>query len=297
MEKNNKKLGTFFVRNLIGWLLMLVPLLLFFIIVWRPIIIGIGYSFFDLVGFTPTEFVGLENYKDVLSDTNFVKTLWNTVKYVLYSLVIGFPLPFIIAVLLNEMVHTKSLFKFTIYLPVLVPSMAAYLIWKVLYAAGDGGLINSVIGLFGADAVNWLGSESNAIPSIIMTMTWSGFGGTMLMHLATLQGINQELYDAARLDGAGIWRRFTTVMFPHMRGILLLLGVRQIIGVFSVTEQPLVMTGGGPNGASLSLGLTNYFYAFRDGNFERSLAVGVVSFLILICVTFIYYGLDKKISE
>ena len=117
------------------------------------------------------------------------------------------------------------------------------------------------------------------------------------MYLATLQGTNQSLYEAARLDGAGFWQRVRHITWPHCRGIILLLAVKQIIGVFSVTEQPMVMTGGGPNGASMSLGLTNYYYAFKYGAMQKSLALGVITFVILSGLTVVYFKLDKKINE
>ena len=117
------------------------------------------------------------------------------------------------------------------------------------------------------------------------------------MYLSTLQGVNQELYEAARLDGAGVFGRIKHVLFPHMRGTLLLLLINQIIAVFNVTEQPLVMTGGGPNGASMSLGLTNYFYAFKYGQYDRSLALGVITFCMLFLLTTIYFKVDKRVSD
>ncbi len=266
-------------------------------IVWRPIGIGIGYSFFRLQGFTPIQFVGIKNFTDVLSDTNFIQTLWNTVGYVGWSLVIGFPLPFICAVMLNEMVHIQGYFKVTTYLPVVIPSIATCLIWKMVYMDGEGGLLNMILYYFGVAPMNWLSNKSLAIPLIIVAMSWNGFGSTLIMYLATLQGINQELYEAARLDGAGFFGRIAHVLFPHMKGLLLLMVIRQIIGVFNVTEQPLTMTGGGPNGASMSLGLTNYYYAFKYGQYDKSLALGVITFCLLLVLTFIYFGLDKRVDE
>lgn len=284
-------------RNLSGWLLIFPSLLLFCIIVWRPIVIGIGYSFFKLQGFTPTAFTGLDNYIAVLTDTNFLQTLANTGVYVLCSLLIGFPLPFICAVMLNEMIHAKGFFKVSTYLPVIIPGIASCLIWKMMYMDGSGGFLNMLLYFLGLDPMQWLSNKSLTIPLIVIAMTWNGFGSTLIMHLATLQGINQELYDAARLDGAGFFKRLRYVLLPHMSGIMLLLAIKQIISVFQVTEQPLVMTGGGPNGASMSLGLTNYFYAFKYSQFDRSLALGVVTFLILILFTLIYFKLDSKVNE
>ena len=286
-----------FLRNVSGWVLILPALLLFVMLIWRPIGIGIGYSFYKLQGFTPIEFVGLKNFKDVLTDTNFLQTLKNTGSYVFWSLIIGFPMPFIAAIMLNEMIHGQSYFKITTYLPVVIPSIATCLIWKMIYMDGSGGLLNMIRYAFGLDPANWLSNKALVIPLIIVSMTWNSFGGTLIMYLATLQSVNQELYEAARLDGAGFFSRIRHVLFPHMKGVLLLMLVRQIIGIFQITEQPLAMTGGGPNGASLSLGLTNYFYAFKYGQYDKSLALGVITFLILIVLTFVYFGLDKRVEE
>jgi multiple sugar transport system permease protein len=301
MQKNAKKgqgkLKGVLNRNISGWVLILPSVLLFTYIIWRPIIIGIAYSFFSLDGFSPATFIGVSNYKDVLTDTNFLQTLWNTVQYVFWSLVIGFPLPFICAVMMNELVHCKSFFKISTYLPVIIPGIATCLIWKIAYMDGSGGLLNMVRYMFGAEATTWLSNKDQVIPLIIISMTWNTFGRTLVMYLSTLQGVNQELYEAARLDGAGLFGRIRYVLFPHMRGVLLLLLINQIIAVFNVTEQPLVMTSGGPNGASMSLGLTNYFYAFKYGQYEKSLALGVITFCLLSVLTFIYFMVDKRIND
>ena len=284
-------------RNIAGWALILPTVLVFIVFVWRPIIIGVVYSFFDLNGFVPVKFVGFDNYVRVLSDTNFLKTLWNTVQYVLWSLVLGLPLPFVAAVMLNEIRHGKQYFKITAYLPCVLPGMAVYLLWTMIYGESSAGLINSVLNLFGIGNMKFLSNSTYVIPCIILMMTWQAFGSTMVMYLATLQSVDTSLYEAARIDGANFWQRIRAVLFPHCRGIILLLAVRQIIGVFAITEQPMVMTGGGPNGASLSLGLTNYYYAFKYGQMQNSLALGVVSFIFLVGLTVVYFKLDKKINE
>ena len=300
MAKNNTKkrsLKVVFKRNISGWLLLVPSVLLFILLVWRPIVIGIEYSFFKLQGFTRVEFVGLKNYIDVITDTNFIQTLWNTVQYVLWSLIIGFPLPFLCAIMLNEMIHGKEFIKFTSYLPVVIPGIATSLIWRMIYLDGSGGLVNMIRSWFGLDPMQLLSNKHLVIPLIVITMTWNGFGGSLLMYLATLQGINQELFEAARLDGAGFLGRIRYVLFPYMKGTLLLMLVRQIIGVFNVMDQPLAMTGGGPNGASLSLGLTNYFYAFKYGQYDKSLALGVITFIMMVGLTVIYFRVEKSVED
>ncbi len=295
--KIGRKLSGIVSQNISGWLLIIPSVFLFTFIIWRPIIIGITYSFFELEGFTPIKFAGIKNFVDVITDTNFLKTLWNTVQYVFWSLIIGFPLPFICATMLNELIHFQGFFKVSTYLPVIIPGIATCLIWKMAYMEGPGGLLNMVRYVFGAEPTMWLSNKNIVIPLIIISMTWNTFGRTLIMYLSTLQGVNQELYEAARLDGAGVFGRIRHVLFPHMRGVLLLLAINQIIAVFNVTEQPLVMTGGGPNGASMSLGLTNYFYAFKYGQYDRSLALGVVTFALLSVLTIIYFAVDKRVSE
>lgn len=295
--KRNNKTRNSLKTNISGWLLVVPTVFLFVFLVWRPIILGISYSFFELNGFEPVKFIGFENYRQVLSDTNFIQTLKNTVYYVIWSLILGLPLPFIAAVMMNEMIHAKQYFKITTYLPAILPGMAVYLLWRFIYGESSGGLINSMLYYLGVQPLPFLASETAVIPLLVIMMTWSGFGGTLIMYLATLQSVNQSLYEAARLDGAGFFRRIMTVTFPHCRGIILLLAVRQIISVFSVTEQPMVMTGGGPGGASMTLGLTNYYYAFRYGSMQKSLALGVITFVLLLGLTFVYFKLDKKINE
>ena len=296
-EMKKSKFDGLIKRNIAGWALILPTVLVFIVFVWRPIIIGVFYSFFDLNGFVPVKFVWFDNYIRVLSDTNFLKTLWNTVQYVLWSLVLGLPLPFVAAVMLNEIRHGKQYFKITAYLPCVLPGMAVYLLWTMIYGESSAGLINSVLNLFGIGNMRFLSNSTYVIPCIILMMTWQAFGSTMVMYLATLQSVDTSLYEAARIDGANFWQRIRAVLFPHCRGIILLLAVRQIIGVFAITEQPMVMTGGGPNGASLSLGLTNYYYAFKYGQMQNSLALGVVSFIFLVGLTVVYFKLDKKINE
>ena len=114
-----------------------------------------------------------------------------------------------------------------------------------------------------------------------------------------MQGINRELYEAALIDGAGYWRRVQIITLPYMYGMLILFAVKQIIGVFNVMEQVLQMTGGGPNNASITLGLLNYRYAFENGgkNAQYALALGVIMFIFLSVLAVIYFALDKKLEK
>lgn len=296
-KKEKRKSKVSLQQNIAGWLLLLPAVICFILLVWRPIVISVYDSFFRLQGVVRTEFVGLQNYIDVVTDTNFMQALGNTIKYVFWSLIIGLPLPFIVAVMLNEMVKTKNFFNVTYYIPCVIPAMATYMVWKMIYSDSAGGLLNMIRYTLGFAPMGWLSNSDLAIPLIIVTMTWSGFGGAVILYLSALQGVDVSLYEAARLDGANIFQRIRVVMMPNMWGILLLQTVRQIISVFQVSEQPLTMTGGGPNGATTTLGLTNYFLAFKYGQFDKSMALGVIIFILLMWLTLLYFGLDKKIND
>ena len=280
-----------------AWILLLPSVFLFYFFVWRPIGVGMIYSFFKLDNYVPKEFVGFANYRDVLTDMLFIKTLSNSVKYVVWSLIIGFIPPILFAVMLNEIVHMNSFLKFSIYFPQIVPAVAAALIWYFLYLPGDSGVLNIILQKIGLPASQWLQNSKQTIPLIVVMMTWQGCGGAMILYLAALQGINQELYEAAKLDGAGIFARFKSVTLPTIFPIIFLQLVRQIIGVFQVMTEPMAMTGGGPNNASISLNLQGFIYAFQNFQPEKAMALGVITFLILMVVTAFYFKAQKKYAE
>lgn len=299
MKENNSsiKLTNLIKKNISGWLLIIPGIFLFIYIVWKPIFTGITYSFFDIKGFTPMKFVGLENYKSVLMDTEFLGTLKNTVMYVLWSLIIGFPLPILCAVMLNEMIGFKQYFKISFYLPAVMPAIAVSVLWVNIYAPDGAGLLNMILQYFGVEPKEWLMSEHAVIPLLIISSTWKGFGSTVLYYIAAIQSVNTELYEATRIDGAGFFGRIRYVVLPHMTPIILLMLIKQIIGVFQTLDAPMVMTSGGPNGASTTLALTAFNYAFRYNRADEALAVNVITFIMLIGLTFVYYRSEKKLND
>lgn len=284
-------------RNMVAWLILLPSVILFYYIVWRPIFVGMYYSMFYMKGYEITSFAGLKNYKDVLTDTLFIKTFLNTLQYVGWSVLIGIPLPIIIGILLNEVVHIKGFCKLAVYFPMIIPGIAASMIWYYMYFPDQSGLLNMFRMYFGLEPLEWLQNKNMTIFLIIISMTWKGMGGTVIMYLAALTGVDQNLYEAAKLDGAGFLGRIRHITLPRLAGMILLMGARQIISVFQVMEQPLAMTGGGPNNASVTLALQTYRYAFEYFRMDKALALGTVTFLMLLVFTVIYFFLEKKIDE
>lgn len=292
-----KRAGNFVKKNLVGWLMLLPTVLFAYLIVWRPTVMGFYSSLFKMQGSARIQFVGLQNYIEIITDTNFLTVLANTFKYTGYSLLIGFLPPLVIAILLNEVRKGQYLFRMGMYIPVVLPGIAVYMLWSYMYGAGETGLLNTIMGAFGIDPYVWLQDSRLAIVWIVVTMTWSGMGGTILMYFAALQGVNPELYEAASIDGAKIRHKLRYITLPEVYPIALLLFVKQIIGVFQVMEQPLTMTGGGPNGATESLALLAYKYAFEYFKFDKGMATGVITFIILIFMTIFYTRLEKKVNQ
>lgn len=295
-----KKAGNFtakfFKQELSAWVILLPAIICIYYVVIRPQVFGTAWSFYDMKGYNLGEFVGLENYRRVISDSMFMKSLINTFIYVGLSIVIGYMLPIIIAIMLNEMVHMRSSMRLMIYLPALMPATTTALLWYLMYYPDNGGLLNMVLSMFGKEPYGWLQDSGKTILYIVISMTWNGMGATVIYYFASLQGVSRDLFEAAIIDGAGFWKRCTTITVPHIIPIALLLLVRQIIGVFSIIDQPLQMTGGGPNGASSTLGLMAYNYGFVSVKPQFAMVVGVIMFLILIVFTLFYFFLDKKLS-
>ena len=279
------------------WLLLIPTVFALILCHWNPIFRGMITSLFQTKGFKIVEFVGLQNFKNVLHDTMFMKTLFNTFQYVFWSLVIGILPPLALAIALNEVAHFKQGFKILTYLPAIAPGLAASLIWVNIFSPAPGGMLNVMLDSMGLPISQWLLNEKLTIPLIVVSMTWKGYGVTMLLYLSALQSVSQDLYEAAVIDGAGIWKRIFKITIPHLSPTMLLLVVQQIIGVFQVFDQPLVMTDGGPNNASLTLGLTSYKMAFSYMQVDRSMALGTVSFFILLIATLFYFRMQKKLED
>lgn len=281
-------------RNVVGWVMMLPALICFYVFVIQPIFVGIYMSFFETKGFETVRFIGLQNYIEVISDSLFVKSIVNSFAYTFWSVVIGGFTPLIVAMMLNEVVKGKGFFRFAVYFPCIIPGIVTAIMWKVLFQPDMNGFLNMIFNLFGLGPFQWLQNAKVTIPLIVFTMTWGAFGSTTIIYLANLQSIDHSLYEAAELDGAKFFGKIRYVTIPHVSGLFKMMLIMQIMGVFKVFQQPLAMTGGGPNNASISLMMTAYNYAFSYMQVGRSTAVGVITALILGVLSVIYFRMTKS---
>lgn len=282
------KAHIFLKNNMSGWLIMIPAIILFIFFVWEPLLENIRLSFYSARGITTVNFVGLKNYKDVFKDPAFMPAIKNTIAYTCWSLAIGFLVPVIMAILINEMVYAKGLFRIGTYFPNVVPGLATVLMWGFIFRPGDTGILNIILSQFGIGPQVWLNNPKLTIPLIVITMTWRSAGATALIYLAGLQGINSELYEAAIIDGASIWNRVVHVTIPNLRNLGRTLLILQVMAVFQILYEPMVMKNGGPNNASISIMELVYNLAFGKYDFPKASAIGVLMSIFLITVTVIY---------
>lgn len=291
------RLKRFLKRNWGGWAIMIPSLVLFAFFIWVPLIENISYSFYEIKRFERQSFVGFENYARVFNDPAFGKAVVNTFLYALWSIVIGFLLPLFLGLLLSETVHFKSLFRIGLYIPNIISGMAVVLMWTNILDGSNGSMINGFLSLFGAEPVTVLSNPKWVIPVIVLVMTWRGAGGTVLIYLSALQTVDSTLYEVAKLDGAGVFRRIWNVTLPSIRPTIKLLFLLQIISVFQVFYEPMVMTVGGPDNASISLMYLCYRYTFIDHDPGAGAAVGVMLAIIIGALSIVYFALNRRTKQ
>lgn len=278
-------------------LVLLLPLLLAFgYFGWFPIGRAVVMSFQQTNLVTDPTWVGLANFRQVLGDPLFWKAFRNTGYFTLLALVFGYPVPLVLAVLLSELRKARGLFSVLAYLPVTVPPVVAVLLWRLFYDAGETGVFNTVLGWVGLGPFPWIQSATWAMPSLVLQATWANAGATVIIYLAALTGVRAELYDAAEVDGAGIWHKIWHVTLPQLRNILLITLILQVIATFQIFTEPYLMTGGGPNRATTTILLLIYDYAFRFGDFGAATALSVLLAMFLVLLSGGYFRLTRSWS-
>lgn len=271
-------------------------LLLFFVL---PVGAGLLLSLTDFdvyaIGDPRTaRFTGLANYGHLLQDPVFWQALRNTLVFVLVGGPLSVATSLAAALLLNaKAVRLRGLFRTVYFAPVVTTLVSVAIVWRYLYHP-KYGLLNWLLGGVGLGPVDWLGDPRWAMPAIILLAVWKNFGYNMLILVAGLQLIPQELYEAASLDGAGPARRFRHVTLPGLAPTFLFVSVTTMIGFFQVFAEPYVMTQGGPLGATRTLVLYMYEEGFRWWRMGLSSAVAVLLLLVTLAGTLLQMRLARR---
>jgi ABC-type sugar transport system permease subunit len=216
----------------------------------------------------------------------FGRALLNTTVFVLLGMGIGPTLGLMTALLLNQHVRFQSLFRAAYFLPVMTSLVVVATMWRMLY--NRNGLFNVVLTSLGLSPVGWLSDPSIALVSVAIASIWQGFGFETVVFLAALQGIPQELYEVAKIDGANAWDRFWNVTLPSLRAVILFVYIIGIIGSYQVFDQVFVMTNGGPVNSTTTL--VHYLYTkFRDLRLGYASAIAYILFIILVTFSYIQW--------
>lgn len=301
-RRRARPLGTRFVSWVRGGgittLLFFVPLLFTFgYFAWWPILRSLVLALQKTNLVTEPTWVGMDNFVRVLADPLLGTAVLNTIWFAALALLIGFPVPVLLATFMAELRRSRQVASVLVYLPVIIPPVVSVLLWKQFYDPSSDGLFNAILGIFGIGPLPWLQDGNMAMPSIVVQATWAGFGQSAIIYLAALMSIQSELYEAAEMDGAKVLRRFWHITLPQLRGIMLLMLLLQIIGTMQVFTEPFVMTGGGPVNRTTTVLMLIYNYAFMQGDYGKATALSLLLAVALTLVSVVYLRLTRSWSK
>ncbi|MEC0246003.1 sugar ABC transporter permease [Paenibacillus chitinolyticus] len=295
-----RKLGKLDQEGKWGLLLVSPYLLHFIVFVAGPLIASLYFSFSQYDMMNPPKWTGLDNYGRLFGDALFWKSLWNTLYFAVLFVPAQTILALILAVVLNQKLKGLKLFRMAHFIPVISS-------WTVILYVSDAifnprfGFANSILASLGLDPQRWLQDGKLVIPLLVLIAVWKGIGYIMVIYLAGLQSVPQDLYEAAEIDGAGTLRKFLSITFPLISSTTFLVIIMSTISTFQAFEQVYVLTGGGemssaggPNNSSLVLMLYLYREGFTFMRMGYASAIAWVLFMILFTLTLIQMKVQKK---
>ena len=258
--------------------------ILFIVFMGYPLISSLVMSFYEMRGFQSRIFVGFANFVDLFRDPIFWKSLWNTTYFALGTLILQLPLALLLAILLNsKVVKGRNILRLAFFVPVLVAGVFIAIIFNLIFDQ-RAGLINNEFLIFGKE-IGWLSEEKFVMPAVILTGVWQWAGFNMIFFLAGLQGIRQELYEAAAVDGANWWQSFIHITLPSLRPVIAFVFVVSMIGSFQLFDLPFILTNGGE---PADAGSTIVMYLYKNGfQFMRLGYAATIRWVLFIIIAII----------
>ncbi|MCL6572047.1 MAG: sugar ABC transporter permease [Bacillus sp. (in: Bacteria)] len=275
--------------------ILLLPIFIFyFIFTIIPVKMSIYLSFTDYSGFNVPKWVGLENYKYIINDPLAIKALFNTIYFAIGTVIFNIIMALLLAVLLNQSLRGRAFFRNIVYLPVVTPMLAAAFVWKFIYDPSPSGLLNYLLSFLGIKSQQWLSDVRFAMLAIIFMSVWKGVGYNMVIYLAGLQGIPEQLYEVAEMDGANFLYKFLYITIPLLKPVTTFIFITSTINAFQAFEQIYGMTEGGPVNSTLTLAYLIYARSFKSLEFGNASALAVLLGILVFIFSIFYI---KKIAK
>jgi multiple sugar transport system permease protein len=282
-----------------AWLFLAPALALIGVFFFLPVLASLVLSLtnFDIYAVADprnAQFVGLGNYRNLAAEPVF----WTALKNTFYFVLVGAPLSVVVALaaalLVNaKLARWKGLFRTAYFAPYVTTIVAIAIVWRYLYHPRYG-LLDAALGAVGIGPIDWLGDPRWAMPAIILLAVWRNFGYNMLIFVAGLQRIPEQLYEAAALDGAGWWARLRHITLPQLAPTFLFVGIITAIGYFQLFPEPYVMTGGGPLKSTLSMVLYMYEEGFRWWRLGNAAAIAFILFVVILVFTLLELWIQRE---
>lgn len=294
IKSKNKLSKNKFKKVITPWGFLSFGLIIILIFVILPTIAGVALSFFRYNGTSALEFLGLKNYQLALNDKLFTHSMWVAFLYAFGSLIPTVIISLVIAVLLNQKWFPfVNFFRSIYFLPTVISMVAISFVWLWLFNP-QMGPINPLLAKLGIPAQQFLGDSSQALPILIFINVWKSIGFNLVIYLAGLQGIDESMYEAAKMDGANSFQMFRSITWPMLTPVTFFVVAMLIINGFQVFDQINIMTGGGP--ARSTYGIVFYIYqkGFLEANFGYASVLAVLLFICILVITLAYNWLNRK---
>ncbi|MHB9025155.1 MAG: extracellular solute-binding protein [Armatimonadota bacterium] len=278
------------------WLLLLPALGLIALWGYYPLARGMVMAFqeYHIVGKSP--WLGLDNFISIFLDENFYIYVKQTVKFVMMNLLLVFTAPILLSLLLSEIPRGKVFWRSIFFLPQLTSGIVIVLLWKLMYNPTDNGLLNQVRHLFGMEAIDWLGNPQTAMLCTIIPTVWAGMGMASLIYLAALKGIPDELYEAADLDGAGVFSKLRFITIPQLAPLIIINFVGAFIGTFQSMGNIFLLTFGGPGKETMVMGMAIWIEAYANLRFSLATSMAWILGSALIGFTYLQIRILRKVE-
>ena len=266
-----------------------------------PIILAFIMAFTEWDGNNPMKFVGISNFTAIFSDDRFTSALKNTIVYSVFTVPFTLVVALALAILLNQKMKGTTFFRTVTFFPYVASLVAVAAVWNMLFTPSEEGLINQLlINVFHAEPLKWAASPNTVMLTIVLFSIWKNMGYYMVIYLAGLQGISEDLYEAAAIDGANSWEQFWYVTIPQLKPTTFFVTIMLTISCFKIYDI-VYMLAGGSNGVvnKSAIVLVYYIYeeAFRNWKLGRASASALVLFLIVLVITLIQFRGEKNYAN